>query len=141
MIASVGGASGGGSSMGGLPQRGEEILRDITDALLDRPWPLRLALPLLVMFEEIFGLVELLERRAFEARHQAQASGGGAVPGKESVWTRVRSRLMELVWMGGLDGADFTGVIRQASSDGIVFSAMLLFLQEYETPCLAVGIF
>ncbi|CBN77360.1 expressed unknown protein [Ectocarpus siliculosus] len=107
------GASGGGWSEGGLPQRGEAILWDVTDALLDRPWPLRLALPLLVMFEEIFGLVELLERRGCEARHQAQESGGGAVPGKESVWTRVRSRLMELVWMGGLDGADFTGVIRQ----------------------------
>ncbi|CAM9888917.1 unnamed protein product [Ectocarpus sp. 4 AP-2014] len=114
------GASGGGWSQGGLPQRGEAILWDVTDALLDRPWPLRLALPLLVMFEEIFGLVELLERRCCEIGHQAQESGGGAVPGKESVWTRVRSRLMELVWMGGLDGADFTGVIRQASSDRIV---------------------
>ncbi|CAM9282774.1 unnamed protein product [Ectocarpus fasciculatus] len=120
VIASEGGASGGGSSQGGLPQRGEAILWDVTDALLDRPWPLRLALPLLVMFEEIFGLVELLERRACEARHQAQESGGGAVPRKESVWTRVRSRLMEVVWMGGLDGPDFTGVIRQASSDRIV---------------------
>lgn len=29
------------------------------------------------------------------------------------MWARVRSRLMECVWMGGLDGADLTGIVRQ----------------------------
>lgn len=112
-----GGGGGGGSwSWGGLPKRGEAIVRDVTDALLDRPWPRRLVLPLLVVFEEIYGLVEVLDCRA---RQPATESAGGGTAGNESVWARVRSRLMETVWMGGLDGADFTGVVRQVWFDDI----------------------
>lgn len=103
-----------GRCQGGLPESGEIILWDVTDALLDRPWPLRLVLPLLVVFEELFELLELLGRQATERIRQAGEGGNGAMSGKGSVWTRVRSRLMEVVRMGGLDGADFTGVVRQA---------------------------
>eukprot|EP00903_Cladosiphon_okamuranus_P013494 g12569.t1 len=105
-----GGGGGSGWSPGGLPERGEAILRDVTDALLDRPWPLRLVLPLLVAFEEIYGLVEMLDWRAGQPVMEI-ARGGTA--GKQSVWARVRLRLMETIRAGGLDGADFTGVVRQ----------------------------
>lgn len=114
-VAASGG--GGGWGRGGLPERGEAILRDVTDALLGRPWPLRLVLPLLVVFEEIYGLVELLDCR--RARQPPTQSAGGGTAGNGSVWARVRSRLMETVWMGGLDGADFTGVVRQVRLNDI----------------------
>eukprot|EP00752_Nemacystus_decipiens_P007038 g6313.t1 len=104
------GGGGGGFGRGGLPEQGEAILRDVTDALLHKPWPLRLVLPLLVLFEEIYGLVELLDGRA---RQPATESVIGETARGGSVWARVRSRLMETVCMGGLDGADFTGVVRQ----------------------------
>ena len=103
--------SSGGWSRGGLPARGEAIVRDVTDALLDRPWPLRLVLPLLVVFEEVYGLVELLD---CSARQPVTESAGRRTARKGSVWARARSRLMETVRMGGLEGADFTGVVRQA---------------------------
>lgn len=109
--------SHGDTSEGRLPERGEAILWDVTDALLDRPWPLRLALPLLVLFEEIYGLVELLDCRGTRPRRPACEDASGTTAREESVWTRVRSRLMEVVRMEGLDGADFTGVVRQARLD------------------------
>lgn len=96
---------------GGLPERGEAVLWEVVDALLDRPWPPKLALPLLVMFEEIHPLVEMLRPRT-DKGGSPHAIGGWADSG-EQVWVRVRSRLMECVWMGGMDGADFTGVLRQ----------------------------
>lgn len=99
------------------------ILRDVTDALLGRPWPLRLVLPLLVVFEEIYGLVELLDCRA--GQPPTQSANGGAA-GNGSVWARVRSRLMETVWMGGLDGADFTGVVRQARIHDVITAVVVL---------------
>lgn len=119
-----------------LPERGETILRDVTDALLDRPWPLRLVLPLLVVFEEIFELVELLGRQANGEIRQAPESGSGAIAGKESVWARVRARLMEVVRMGGLDGADFTGVVRQARSRQIHLACKHRS-EEFIAPCMA----
>lgn len=96
---------------GGLPERGEAVLWEVVDALLDRPWPPKLALPLLVMFEEIHPLVEMLRPRT-DKRGSTHAIGDWVDSG-EQVWVRVRSRLMECVWMGGMDGADFTGVLRQ----------------------------
>lgn len=126
----------GGASEGRLPERGEAILWDVTDCLLDRPWPLRLALPLLVLFEEIYGLVELLESQGTRARPPAREDASGRTVGEESVWTRVRSRLMEVVRTGGLDGADFTGVVRQASLHGMSPS-VVFFLREVHglLPC------
>lgn len=118
------GAAGGGVS-GRLPERGETVLSDVLDALLDRPWPPELALPLLVMFEEIYGLIEMLGSPATESGRRASEDGGGSpedvggrtdkgdLGGRERVWWRVRSRLMEIVWTGGLEGADFTGILRQ----------------------------
>lgn len=104
-------SSGLGSYGGGLPERGEAVLWEVVDALLDRPWPPELALPLLVMFEEIHPLVEMLRPRTGKGG-SPHAIGGRADSGEE-VWVRVRSRLMECVWMGGMDGTDFTGVLRQ----------------------------
>ncbi|CAM9200877.1 unnamed protein product, partial [Discosporangium mesarthrocarpum] len=42
-----------------------------------------------------------------------KVGGCGDAGGSGSVWARVRARVMECVRSGGLDGADFTGVIRQ----------------------------
>lgn len=113
-----------------LPERGRAVLLDVTGVLLDRPWPPELALPLLVMFEEIFGLIEMLGhpfrtkdvkeqwaaqggRGDSDERGSIHSDGGRRVGGKEMVWAGVRSRLMECVWLAGLDGADCIGIIRQ----------------------------
>lgn len=117
-----------------LPERGEAVLSDVLDALLDRPWPPELVLPLLVMFEEIYGLIEMLGSPATESGREASDGGGGSpervgggtdkgdVGGRERVWWRVRSRLMEVVRTGGLEGADFTGILRQV---GFIWSVSL----------------
>ncbi|CAM9274925.1 unnamed protein product [Laminaria digitata] len=120
------GVAGGGVGVGGrLPERGETVLSDVLDALLDRPWPPELVLPLLVMFEEIYGLIEMLGSPTTESGRGASEGDGGSpervgagtdksdVGGRDRVWWRVRSRLMEIVWTGGLEGADFTGILRQ----------------------------
>lgn len=113
-----------------LPRRGQQILLDVTGALLNIPWAPELALPLLGMFEGISDILEALDECYIYAHDGAgydlerergwgggQAGGGYGVQemgiGGEGVWAMVRSRLMECVWMGGLDGADFTGVVRQ----------------------------
>lgn len=110
----------------GLPKQGQAFMSEVTDALLDRPWPPGLALPLLVMFGKIYVLVEMLEfRRGTETGQGAcknerggrgrvgSRAGGFGLRAKENVWTRVRSRLMDCVSMGGLDEVDFTGIARQ----------------------------
>ena len=127
------GVAGGGVGER-LPERGEAVLSDVLDAVLDRPWPPELVLPLLVMFEEIYGLIETLGSPATESGRGASEGGGGSpervgggtdkgdVGGRERVWWRVRSRLMEIVWTGGLEGADFTGILRQV---GFIWSVSL----------------
>lgn len=106
-------------------------LEEVKSALLDSPWLPELAVPLLKVFEEIEGLLSSLEPvrgwavqeddvRAgdFDAvRFIGETQGDGcSLLVREGVWTKVRSRLMECLWMGGMDGADFTGVIRQVCS-------------------------
>lgn len=108
-----------------LPERAAEVMVEVTSALLDRPWAPQLALPLLRMFEEVSDLVEALEEYYTDCDEGGGGGGGGggavtalgaSAVGRGAgmgVWARVRSRLMECVWMGGLDGTDFTGVVQQ----------------------------
>lgn len=101
-----------------LPLQGEEVLLEVTNSLLNQPWAPELALPLLVMFQEISDLIDLLGtsstgERARYARGRSPGNVYGSDITREGLWILVRSRLMECVWMGGMDGADFTGVVRQ----------------------------
>ncbi|CAM9240696.1 unnamed protein product, partial [Sphacelaria rigidula] len=109
-------ATAGGQGRGDnfLPKRGAEVVVEITNALLDKPWGPQSALPLLRMFGEISDLVEALDKScADHDGHRWIEDGASAHGRKTGVWTGVRSRLLECVWTGGLDGADFTGVLQQ----------------------------
>lgn len=132
-------ATAGGQGRGDnfLPKRGAEVVVEITNALLDKPWGPQSALPLLRMFGEISDLVEALDKSCadhdghvgiaveLEADQRGRGWGrdserwiedGASAHGRKTgVWTGVRSRLLECVWTGGLDGADFTGVLQQVS--------------------------